>query len=79
MTSLVTKDIIKKNDFILDDDYNHYHIHYINNKQHKQIIKYDEVLRLLKKGLEYKYTSNYGLYRLMNFKSKIFLDSFNTK
>lgn len=68
----------EKVNFIFDDDNNYYHIY--NDEQdklHKIMIKPNEVVNLLKKGIEYKYLSNYGLYRLANFKSKIFLDSFN--
>lgn len=71
-----SNNINKNNQFILDDDNKFYHIYYVNNNEVKKVIQHDEVVKLLKKGISYKYTSNYGLYRLANFKSKVFLDSF---
>lgn len=73
---MLQKKLIKK-EYILDDDYNYYHVCQSNEgKEIKKEIQNKEVVKLLEKGLEYKCVSSYGLYRLNCHRGEMLRNSF---
>lgn len=66
-----------KKEYILDDDYNYYHVYQSNEgKEIKKQIQNKDVVKLLEKGLEYKCVSSYGLYRLNSHREAVLRNSF---
>lgn len=66
-----------KKEYILDDDYNYYHVYKSDEGEEvKKAIGNKDVVKLLEKGLEYKCVSNYGLYRLNSHREEMLRNSF---